>query len=85
MFFGNFHKSKVEDYEWGMRELMNDPDYMYGTMVKDVHQLGVVLAKKYKLISAAYTVFMYGIVLTVIAFVIAMMFGQSASSAPTPL
>ncbi len=85
MFFGNFHKSKVEDYEWGMRELMNDPDYMYGTMVKDVHQLGVVLAKKYKLISAAYTVFMYGIIISVIAFVFAMMIGQSASTAPTPL
>lgn len=85
MFFGNYYKTKVDDYEWGVRELMNDPDYLYGTMVKDVHQLGVVLAKKYKLISAAYLVFMYGIIITVIAFVIAMVFGQSASAVPTPI
>ena len=85
MFFGNYYKTKVDDYEWGVRELMNDPDYLYGTMVKDIHQLGVVLAKKYKLISAAYSVFMYGIIITVIAFVIAMVFGQSASAAPTPI
>lgn len=85
MFFGNYHKTKLEDYEWSMKKLMNDPDYLYGTMIKDVHQLGIVLAHKYKLISAAYTVFMYGIVLTVLAFVLAIAFGQPAIHAPTPM
>lgn len=82
MFFGNYYKTKVEDYEWGMKKLMNDPDYLYGTMVRDMHQLGVVLAKKYRLIGAAYTVFMYGIIVTIIAFVIAIMIGPPASGLP---
>jgi|GEM_PF-3788827 len=68
-----------------MVKLMNDPDYLYGTMIKDVHQLGVVLARKYWLISAAYTVFMYGIILTVLAFVLTIVFGQPSSHAPTLL
>lgn len=85
MFFGNYHKTKVEDYEWGMRKLMSDPDYMYGTMIRDVHQLGVVLARKYWLIGAAYNVFMYGIVLTVLAFVYAIIFLQPTDPALTPL
>ncbi len=85
MFFGNFHKTEVNDFAWGMRELMNDPDYLYGTMAKDVHQLGVVLARKYKLISAAYLVFMYGIIVTVVAFVIAMIFGQPVMTTPMPI
>jgi HD superfamily phosphodiesterase len=85
MFFGNFHKTDVNDYEWAMREVMNDPDYLYGNLIKDVHQLGVVLAKKYRLVSAAYLVFMYGIIVTILAFVIAIIFGQPVSTAPTPL
>lgn len=85
MYFGNYHKTKMEDYEWGMKKLLNDPDYLYSTMIRDVHQLGVVLSKKYRLIGAAYTVFMYGIILTVLAFIIAIAFGQPASNAPTPL
>ena len=82
MFFGNYYKSRVEDYEWGMKKLMNDPDYLYGTMIRDMHQLGVVLAKKYRLISAAYSVFMYGIIITIIAFVIAILSGTPVSPPP---
>jgi hypothetical protein len=39
----------------------------------DIHQLGVVLARKYKLIRLAYTVFMIGLFVSVIAFMIAIM------------
>ena len=85
LFFGSFHKTKVEDYEWGMRELMNDPDYLYSALVRDVHQLGAVLARKYRLISIAYSVFMYGIILIVLSFAVAIVFGHSVNAAPTPL
>jgi hypothetical protein len=85
MFFGNFYKTKVEDYEWGMKKMMNDPEYLYGTMIRDMHQLGKVLARKYKLIGAAYLVFMYGIIATIIAFVIAFLMGQQASGPGTPI
>lgn len=66
LFFGNFHSMDLEDYQWGMKEMMKDGDYLYGSMSKDIYFLGVVLAKKFRLLRYAYTIFMYGIVLAVI-------------------
>jgi hypothetical protein len=37
----------------------------------DIYYLGVVLAKKYKYLRIAYTIFMWGLILAVIAFGIA--------------
>lgn len=73
LFFGNFHKMKLDRYEWGMKEMMKDGDYLYGSMIKDIYFLGVVLGKKYKLLRLAYTIFMIGFVLSILAFVCAML------------
>ena len=73
LFFGNFHKMDLENYNWGMREMMSDADYLYGSMIKDIYFLGVVLGKKYRLLRLCYTTFMIGFVLSIVAFVIAMM------------
>jgi predicted metal-dependent HD superfamily phosphohydrolase len=73
LFFGNFYKTKVSEYQWAMNTMMRDPDYLYSSLIMDIHQLGVVLARKYKLIRLAYTVFMIGIFISVMAFVIAIM------------
>jgi predicted metal-dependent HD superfamily phosphohydrolase len=81
LFFGNFYKASLEDYNWGMSIMMRDPDYLYGSLIKDVYYLGVVLAKKYKLLRIAYTIFMAGIVISVVAFAIAV-FTKSPGSAP---
>ncbi len=71
LFFGNFHQMKLEDFEWGMNEMMQDRDYLYGSLTKDLYFLGLVLNRKYNLLRTTYTVFMVGIVISVIAFVIA--------------
>ncbi|PJJ08682.1 putative metal-dependent HD superfamily phosphohydrolase [Flavobacterium sp. 1] len=71
LFFGNFYKMPLEDYKWAMNEMMKDREYLYNSMIKDLYYLGVVLEKKYRLLRIAYNIFMIGIVLSVIAFVIA--------------
>ena len=68
LFFGNFYKTSLTEYEWGMDVMMKDKDYLYGSLVKDIHHLGIVLGRKYKLIRLAYMVFMIGIIVSVIAF-----------------
>ena len=68
LFFGNFHNMSSEDFEWGMKEMMLDRDYLYGSMIKDLHTLGGVLHKKYRYLRWTYMVFMYGIILSVILF-----------------
>lgn len=74
LFFGNFHKMKLEDYEWAIKELIKDQDYVYSSLTKDLYFLGLVLDKKYKLLRWTYTIFMIGMVLSVIAFFVALKF-----------
>lgn len=74
LFFGNFHKMRLDDYEWAIRELIKDQEYVYNTLTKDLYFLGVVLNKKYKLLRWTYTIFMIGIILSTLAFFIALKF-----------
>jgi len=71
LFFGNFHKMKLDDFEWAMGEMMQDRDYLYSSMKKDLYFLGLVLHKKYKILRITYTIFLVGIVVSVIAFALA--------------
>jgi predicted metal-dependent HD superfamily phosphohydrolase len=71
LFFGNFYKASLEDFKWGMGIMMRDPEYLYGSLIKDVYYLGVVLGKKYKLLRIAYNIFMVGVVISVVAFTVA--------------
>ncbi len=70
LFFGNFHDMALEDFEWGMNELLNDRDYLYGSMIKDFYYLGKVLGKKYKYLRLCYNVFMYGMIVSVLLFLV---------------
>ena len=74
LFFGNFFNMDLPDYDWAMKEMMKDKDYLYGSMIKDIYFLGVVLARKYKLLRISYSIFMYGLVGAIIAFGITFIF-----------
>ena len=74
LFFGNFHKMKLEQYEWAMAELIKDKDYIYSSLTKDLYFLGIVLERKYRILRWTYTIFMTGMVLSVIVFGIALKF-----------
>ncbi|MFL5741421.1 MAG: Pycsar system effector family protein [Flavisolibacter sp.] len=71
LFFGNFFRMQLDDYQWAMNQLMKDGDYLYNSMIKDVYFLGVVLAKKYRYLRISYTIFMVGLIVAVAAFAIA--------------
>ncbi|HLL43964.1 MAG TPA: Pycsar system effector family protein [Segetibacter sp.] len=44
LFFPNIYKRSIEHYERAMSKMVADPEYLYGTLVKDIYQFGVVLA-----------------------------------------
>jgi len=70
LFFGNFYKMTLEEFQEGMFDVMGDYNYLYKSLMKDLYFLGIVLQKKYRLLRIAYTIFMIGIVISVIAFVL---------------
>jgi predicted metal-dependent HD superfamily phosphohydrolase len=71
LFFGNFFRMSLDEYEWGMNELMGDREYLYHNLIQDLYFLGLVLEKKYKYLRWAYNVFLYGLIITVISFITA--------------
>lgn len=71
LFFGNFYKMDFETYRQGMLKVMEDREFLYGSLVRDVYSQGIVLGRKFKLLRIAYNVFMFGLMAAILAFVVA--------------
>lgn len=69
-FFGNFYKMSFEDYEKGMFATISDPSLLDSTVMRDLFFLGKTIGNKFAYLRKCYTIFMYGIILSVITFVI---------------
>ena len=70
LFFGNFHQMSLSEFDWAMNEMLNDKQYIYSSLTKDLYFLGLVLNKKYKILRVTYTFFIIGILISVAAFAI---------------
>ncbi|NJX15250.1 Pycsar system effector family protein [Tamlana crocina] len=71
-FFGNFHKMELKEYEWAVSELLKDKNYVYSSLTKDLYFLGKVLERKYRILRITYTIFMIGMIISVISFGVAL-------------
>ena len=71
LFFGNFHKMSLKDFTWGMKEMIKDKEFLYDNMIMDFYFLGQVLGQKYQRLRICYTFFMYGLIISVLAYAIA--------------
>ncbi len=80
LFFGNFHNMKLDDFQWGMMEMIKDADFQYSSMTRDLFFLGKVLAAKYRFLTLCYNVFMYGIIVSVLLFAFAFISGASVAA-----
>ncbi len=70
MFFGNFHNMDYETYEWGVKSMMSDYNYLYSTMIRDQYELGLILDKKFRKLRIAYFIFMSGLIISFLMFLI---------------
>jgi predicted metal-dependent HD superfamily phosphohydrolase len=71
LFYGSFYKMGFKDYQYGMEEMMNDRDFLYGSLVKDIYWQGCVMGRKFHMLRIAYDIFMYGIAVSVVAYALA--------------
>lgn len=71
LFFGNFTNLPLEEFQNGMHDIMRDKKSLYNNMITDIYYLGEVLSRKYKILRISYTIFMVGLVLTVVGFAVA--------------
>ncbi|HEY0114974.1 MAG TPA: Pycsar system effector family protein [Allosphingosinicella sp.] len=71
LFFGSFERLSEEEYlETMLREIQSEEGFLT-IMARDLYQNGVVLArKKYRLLGYAYQIFLVGLCLSFLAFVL---------------
>jgi hypothetical protein len=69
-FFGNFFKMNMADYRKGLLQVVKDADVLDDTIVADLFFLGKALGQKFKRLRTCYTVFMVGMIITVVIFAV---------------
>lgn len=76
LFYGNFNDMAEDDYVEKITSLMYQGDELYKTIAKDTFHLGKTIDKKFRLLRKSFHVFLAGIILSVIAFILChLMFG----------
>jgi hypothetical protein len=71
-FFGNFFKMPQSEYRKGLGQVVQDSDLLDKTIVNDLYYLGLSLGRKYSRLHTTYSIFMVGMVATVITYAIAL-------------
>ena len=71
LFFGNFAHLTESEFLDGMTSMMEDVDNIYLSMMRDIYGMGKVLARKFELLKRAYTVFMVGLIISMVLFLAA--------------
>ncbi|HEY4326958.1 MAG TPA: Pycsar system effector family protein [Mucilaginibacter sp.] len=71
LFFGSFYNMDLKEFEYGIRQMMDDNEFLYGSLIKDIYWQGKVLGRKFRLLRISYDVFMYGMAVSVIAYLVA--------------
>ena len=70
LFFGTFVNMTEDDFITGMWELMGNRKRIYTNMMRDLFSLGAVLETKYRLLRVSYTVFMVGLAVGVVSYLV---------------
>ena len=65
LFFGSFVNLDIDQYEWGVKEMLKDKPYYIANMIRDTYYLGKVLDKKYKYLKLSYEIFMVGLIISI--------------------
>ena len=73
LFFGVVASFTQDEYIRELDELLNRGDEVYRHMAIDVYNQGVVLKKKFNLLSYSYQVFLFGFVISVLLFMFLIM------------
>ncbi len=71
LFFGNFVNLREDEFRQGMSELLQNPDALYLSMMRDLYSLGRVLERKFRYLRLSYSIFILALGTGVAAFIFA--------------
>lgn len=82
LFFGNFFNMPYVDFNWGIKEMMGDKEFLYDSLIQDCYFHGQTVAKKYRYLYLSYSIFMYGLAVAIAAFITLYFFGTTEIPIP---
>ena len=62
----------MDSYREQVKELIQDDDTLYTSMIDNIYAQGKVLTHKFYLLNIAYSIFLVGLVLVVVSFAVAL-------------
>ena len=68
MTFEDFSGMRLADYQESVMQTIADGKTLYPSIITDIHELGVKLARKYRMIRTSYLIFLYGIIVSIVLF-----------------
>lgn len=74
LFFGNFAQLQLREFVNRIKELKEAKEELYESMSIDIYYLGSVLIRKYNFLTWSYNIFMFGMVISAVGFLIIMLF-----------
>ena len=84
-FFGNYYNMKIGDYKEAMSKVLADQEVLDSSVMNDLYWLGVALGHKFNRLRICYGIFLTGMILSSVAFVVAFYFsGPLSESAVIP-
>lgn len=67
-FFGNFFKMSYPEYAAGIKTVLSESELLESSITRDLYFLGKTLGRKYSYLRTCYSIFMYGMIITALAF-----------------
>jgi hypothetical protein len=74
LFFEDVWHLSTEEYIDKMENLIKSPEDIYKNMIIDIHSQAKVLHRKYELLRNAYTIFMFGLIISIVVFLVMWLF-----------
>ena len=66
LFFGTSANMNEDEYLQVTEEMLKDQNFLYRTMAQDNRNIGKMLLRKFKMLSLAYRVFLFGLTITLV-------------------
>lgn len=70
LFFGHINALSLEDYKAEVKSIISNDEEVHDRIITNIHAQGKVMARKFKYLKIAYTIFMVGLPLAIVSFII---------------
>ena len=71
LYYGNYYKMEVEEYLHSLHQVMSSQSFLYDTLARNIYAQGKILGKKFDFLRKAYSIFLFGLIISILAFMIA--------------